>query len=105
MTIKQKKEELRKKIKEAKTEEEIAELRKQVEILEDLEEEETKTPEAPENQDEVIDERNLLKGAEERLEKRQKDMTGAREIEKPDKEERKVNEKELIEQRAKDLKA
>ncbi len=95
MTIKQKKEELRKKIKEAKTEEEIAELRKQVEILEDLEESETNSEERKEQNEEKLDERNLLKGATERLEKRQKDMTGAREIEKPE-EERKMSREDVL---------
>ncbi len=98
MTLKEKKEELRKKINEAKDENELAELRKQVELLEDLETEEKKEKET--------DERNLLKGAVENLEeeKRNLNLQNATEIEKPKKEERKVDEKQLIEERAKDLK-
>ena len=100
MTLKEKKEELRKKINEAKDENELGELRKQVELLEDLEVEERKA------ENEEADERNLLKGAIENLEqeKRNLDSKDAKEIEKPKKEERKVNEKEIIEARAKDLK-
>ena len=45
MTLKEKKEELRKKINEAKDEVELAELRKQVELLEDLEPEKEKKEE------------------------------------------------------------
>ena len=100
MTLKEKKEELRKKINEAKDENELAELRKQVELLEDLE------PEDKKEEKEVVDERSLLRGAIEDLEqeKRNLDLQNAKEIEKPKKEDRKVNEKELIEERAKDLK-
>lgn len=100
MTLKEKKEELRKKINEAKNENELAELRKQVELLEDLE------PEEKKEEKEVVDERSLLKGAIEDLEQEKRDLNlhEAKEIEKPKKEERKVDEKELIEQRAKDLK-
>ena len=99
MTIKEKKEELRKKINEAKDEKELAELRKQVELLEDLEVEN-------ENKREEIDERSLLKGANENLEneKRSLNPQEVREIEKPVKEERKVDEKQIIEERAKALK-
>ena len=95
MTLKEKKEELRKQINEAKDENELAELRKQVELLEDLEPEEKE-----------VDDRSLLRGAIEDLEeeKRNLNLQNAHEIEKPKKEERKVDEKELIEQRAKDLK-
>lgn len=98
MTLKEKKEELRKKINEAKDENELAELRKQVELLEDLEQEEKK--------EEKVDERSLLRGATEDLEgeKRKLNLQGAKEIEKPNKEERKVDEKQIIEERAKDLK-
>ena len=98
MTLKEKKEELRKKINEAKDENELAELRKQVELLEDLEVEDKK--------EEKVDERSLLRGAIEDLEeeKRKINPQDTKEIEKPKKEERKVDEKELIEQRAKDLK-
>lgn len=98
MTLKEKKEELRKKIDAAKDENELAELRKQVELLEDLEPEEKK--------EEKIDERSLLRGAIENLEeeKRKINLQDAKEIEKPKKEERKVDEKQIIEERAKDLK-
>ena len=97
MTLKElneKKEELRKKLENAKTEE-LAEIRKEIEALKDVEIEEEK---------EELDERGLLKGAIEDLEKRSIKPSNAEIIEKPDKEERKVEEKELIEQRAKDLK-
>ena len=98
MTLKElneKKEELRKKLENAKPEE-LEEIRKEVEALKDVEIEEEKTEE--------VDERNLLKGAIEDLEKRNIKPSNAMIIEKPNKEERKVEEKELIEQRAKDLK-
>ena len=78
MTIKQKKAELRKKIQEAKDEKELAELRRQVEVLEDLEDSEN-------HEIDKIDERDLLNGAEDRLEKRRINMSGAEEIEKPQK--------------------
>lgn len=97
MTLKEleeKKKELRQKVENAKPEE-MEELRKEIEALKDVEIEEEKT-------EEVVDERNLLKGAIEDLEKR--NLSNAKVIEKPVKEERKVDEKELIEQRAKDLK-
>lgn len=97
MTIKQKKAELRKKIQEAKDEKELAELRRQVEVLEDLEDSEN-------HEIDKIDERDLLNGAEDRLEKRRINMSGAEEIEKPQIEERKENQNELIEERAKALK-
>lgn len=100
MTLKEKKEELRKKINAAKDENELAELRKQVELLEDLE------IEKKDEKEEKIDERSLLRGTIEDLEeeKRKINLQDVKEIEKPKKEERKVDEKELIEQRAKDLK-
>lgn len=91
--LNQKKEELRKKIENAKPEE-LEELRKEVEELKKIKVEE----------EEELDERSLLKGAIEDLEKRNLDLSKAKEIEKPKMEERKVNEKELIEERAKDLK-
>ena len=99
MTLKEKKEELRKKINEAKNENELAELRKQVELLEDLEPEEKK-------KEKEVDERSLLRGAIEDLEqeKRNLNLQEVKEIEKPKKEERKVDEKQLIEERAKSLK-
>lgn len=98
MTIKEKKEELRKKINEAKDETELAELRKQVELLEDLEPEEKK--------EEKVDERSLLKTTIEDLEKEKRsiNLQGVKEIEKQKKEERKLDQKELIEQRANALK-
>lgn len=99
MTLKEKKEELREKINEAKDENELAELRKQIEVLEDLEVEKQE-----EEKDEKVDERNLLKGASQRLEERKLDDSEVREIEKPNKEERKVDEKQLIEERARALK-
>lgn len=99
MTLKEKKEELRKKINEAKDEKELMELRKQVELLEDLELEEKK------DEKEEVDERSLLKGTIKDLEERRNlNLEEANEIKKPKKEERTVNQKELIEQRANDLK-
>lgn len=98
MTLKEKKEELRKKIKEAKDENELAELRKQVEYLEGLEDEEK------EETGNGVDERSLLKGAVDNLEQRKINMTGAKEIEKPKKEDRKVEQDKLIEERANTLK-
>ena len=97
MTLKElneKKEELRKRLENAKPEE-LAEIRKEIEALKDVEVEEEK---------EELDERGLLKGAIEDLEKRSIKPSNAKIIEKPSKEERKVEEKEMIEQRAKDLK-
>lgn len=102
MTLKEleeKKEEFRKRVEDAKNEEELAELRKEIESLKDVEIEEEKLEKTEE-----VDERSLLKGAIEGLEKRNTNLSNAKEIEKPIKEERKVNEKELIEQRANDLK-
>lgn len=97
--LEEKKEEFRKRVEEAKNEEELAELRKEIESLKDVEIEEEKLEKTEE-----VDERSLLKGAIEGLEKRNTNLSNAKEIEKPIKEERKVNEKELIEQRANDLK-
>ena len=77
MTLKelnQKKEELRKKIENAKPEE-LEEIRKEVETLKDVKVEEEKTEE--------MDERNLLKGAIEDLEKRNVNLSNAKVIEKP----------------------
>lgn len=98
MTLKElneKKEELRKKLENAKPEE-LAEIRKEIEELKDVEVEEEKTGE--------MDERNLLKGAIEDLEKRNIKPSDAKIIEKPNKEERKVEEEKIIEERAKELK-
>ena len=96
MTLKElenKKIELRKRLQDAKPEE-LAEIRKEIEDLQNVKIEEE------------LDERSLLKGAIDRLETRSSDfdLINAKEIEKPKMEERKVEEKELIEQRAKDLK-
>ena len=90
MTLKelnQKKEELRKKIENAKPEE-LEEIRKEVETLKDVKVEEEKTEE--------MDERNLLKGAIEDLEKRNVNLSNAKVIEKPKKEERKMEEEKNI---------
>lgn len=94
--LKKKKEELRQKVDNAKPGE-MEELRKEIEALNNVEIEEEK-------KNEETDERSLLKGAIDNLEKRSLDLSKAKEIEKPKKEERKMDEKELIEQRAKDLK-
>lgn len=85
MTLKEledKKQELRQRLQNATTEE-LAEIRKEIEDLQNVKVEETK---------EELDERSLLKGAIERLEKRSSDFdfSGAKEIEKPKMEERKV---------------
>lgn len=90
MTLKeldQKKEELRKKLENAKPEE-LEEIRKEVEALKDVKVEEEKTEE--------IDERSLLKGAIEGLEKRNINLSNAKEIEKPKMEERKMEEEKNI---------
>lgn len=106
--MQEKKEELSKKVEEAKSDEELAELKKEIEALKDVEieekEEQKKDEENEKQKEEKVDERSLLKGAIESLQKRSINLSNAKEIEKPNKEERKVNEKELIEQRAKDLK-
>ncbi len=103
MTLKEleeKKKELRKKVEEAKNQEELAELRKQIEELKEAEIEEETNLEESDN----LDERNLLKGAIDNLEKRNISPLQAKEITKPEKEERKVEENKVIEERAKDLK-
>lgn len=90
MTLKEleeKKKELRQKVENAKPEE-MEELRKEIEALKDVEIEEEK-------KEEVVDERNLLKGAIEDLEKR--NLSNAKVIEKPVKEERKMEEKNIYE--------
>lgn len=90
MTLKEleeKKKELRQKVENAKPEE-MEELRKEIEALKDVEIEEEKT-------EELVDERNLLKGAIEDLEKR--NLSNAKVIEKPVKEERKMEEKNIYE--------
>lgn len=90
MTLKEleeKKKELRQKVENAKPEE-MEELRKEIEALKDVKIEEEKTEDA-------VDERNLLKGAIEDLEKR--NLSNAKVIEKPVKEERKMEEKNIYE--------
>lgn len=105
--LQEKKKELLKRIEEAKSDEELAELKKEIETLKDVEiekkEEKEEDKEDEKQKEEKTDERSLLKGAIERLEKRSIDFSNAKEIEKPIKEERKMEE-EVIEQRAKDLK-
>ena len=89
MTLKEleeKKKELRQKVENAKPEE-MEELRKEIEALKDVKIEEEKT-------EKVVDERNLLKGAIEDLEKR--NLSNAKVIEKPVKEERKMEEEKNI---------
>lgn len=84
--LEEKKKELRKKVENAKPEE-MEELRKEIEALQNVKiEEETK---------EIVDERNLLKGAIEDLEKR--NLSNAKVIEKPIKEKRKMEEKNIYE--------
>lgn len=90
MTLKElneKKEELRKRLENAKPEE-LEEIRKEVEALKNVEVEEEKT--------EKIDERSLLKGAIESLEERNVNLSNAKVIEKPKKEERKMEEEKNI---------
>lgn len=90
MTLKElneKKEELRKRLENAKPEE-LEEIRKEVEALKNVEVEEEET--------EKIDERSLLKGAIEDLEKRNIKPSNAKIIEKPKKEERKMEEEKNI---------
>ena len=98
------KNELKEKLQNAK-DEELEEIRSAIEELEKAEivdEPEEKEETTEEVVEEKVDERSLLKGAVESLEKRE--SATAKIIEKPIKEERKMDEKELIEQRAKDLK-
>lgn len=102
MTLKEleeKKKELRQKVENANPEE-LESLKEEIEALKDVEVEEEKE----EGNTEVVDERSLLKGAIEDLEVRNFNPSNARIIEKPVKEERKMEEKELIEERAKALK-
>ena len=90
MTLKElneKKEELRKRLENPKPEE-LEEIRKEVEVLKNVEVEEEKT--------EKIDERSLLKGAIEGLEERNVNLSNAKVIEKPKKEERKMEEEKNI---------
>lgn len=91
MTLKElneKKEELRKRLENAKPEE-LEEIRKEVEALKNVEVEE-------EEETEKIDERSLLKGAIESLEERNVNLLNAKVIEKPKKEERKMEEEKNI---------
>ena len=100
----QRKNELKEKLQNAK-DEELEEIRSAIEELEKAEivdEPEENEENTEETVEEKIDERSLLKGAVKNLEKRE--LSTAKIIEKPIKEERKMEEKELIEQRAKDLK-
>lgn len=85
--LEKRKSELRQKVENAKPEE-LEELRKEIKALENVEiiEEEEK-----------IDERNLLKGAIDNLEERKLDILKSKEIEKPVKEERKMEEKNIFE--------
>lgn len=102
MTLKEleeKKKELRQKVENANPEE-LEALKEEIEALKDVEVEEEKE----EGNTEVVDERSLLKGAIEDLEVRNVNPSNAKIIEKPVKEERKMEEKELIEERAKALK-
>lgn len=82
----EKKKELRQRLEKA-NEEELVEIRKEIEALKDIEiVEEVK-----------IDERNLLKGAIENLESRNANISNANVIEKPVREERKVEETNIFE--------
>lgn len=82
----EKKKELRQRLEKA-NEEELVEIRKEIEALKDIEiVEEVK-----------IDERNLLKGAIEDLESRNANISNANVIEKPVREERKVEETNIFE--------
>ena len=96
--------ELKEKLANAK-DEELEEIRKEVEELENAEIIEDKQPEEGEKE-EKIDERNLLKGAVDRLEERKIDISKAKEIKKPIEEERKMEkDNEVIENAAKELRA
>lgn len=106
--IEERKAELLTKIAEAKSEEELKELRSEVEAINkevpEQEEKEQVEPEQKEGEITPEEERSLIADTQE-LEKRNKEVSnltkiGGNEME----EERKINEKELIEQRAKDLK-
>jgi len=106
--IEERKAELLTKIAEAKNEEELKELRSEVDAInkEVPEQEEKEQVEPEQKKDEITpeEERSLIADTQE-LERRNKEVSnltkiGGNEME----EERKINEKELIEQRAKDLK-
>lgn len=100
--------ELKEKLNNAK-DEELEEIRKEIEELENAEIVEEKPEEKPEEQEEKkTDERSLLKGAVGRLEERKIDLNKAKVIEKPgeNKEERKMEEEnKVIESAAKELRA
>lgn len=94
--LEKRKAELLKAIDEAENDEKLTELRSEVETLQ--KEEIT--------EEEEIDERSLLRKTVENLECRSLDTSKIKEIKKPEKEERKVDEeKEVLEQRGADLKA
>lgn len=84
--------------------EQLAELRKEIEEIQNAQIEETKREEKGITEDE---ERNLLRSAISDLEVRSEAIQNAKEIKKENKEERKLDkkEKELLEQRGADLKA
>lgn len=101
------KNELKEKLQNAK-DEELEEIRSAIDELEKAEvtdePEEEKKEESTEEVKEEVDERSLLKGAVENLEKR--DFSTAKIIEKTNKEEKRMEENEkLVEERANDLKA
>lgn len=94
--LEKRKAELLKAIDEAENDEKLTQLRSEVEALQ--KEEIT--------EEEEIDERSLLRKTVENLECRSLDTSKIKEIKKPEKEERKVDEeKEVLEQRGADLKA
>ena len=75
--------ELKERLNNAK-DEELEEIRKEIEELENAEIVEEKPEEKPEEQEEKTDERSLLKGAVKRLEERKIDLNKAKVIEKPE---------------------
>jgi len=107
LEFEKRKNELKEKLQNAK-DEELEEIRSEIEELEKAEvtddsEEDKKEESTEEVKEEPVDERSLLKGAVENLEKR--DFSSAKVIEKTNKEERKLEENEkLVEEKAKDLK-
>lgn len=101
--FKKRKAELKERLNNAK-DEELEEVRKEIEELEKAEIIEEKQ----EEKEELIDERSLLKGAVERLEERKNNLNEAKVIERPGKkeEERKMEEEnKVIESAAKELRA
>ena len=94
--LEKRKAELLKAIDEAENDEKLTELRSEVEALQ----------KEKITEEEEIDERSLLRKTVENLECRSLDTSKIKEIKKPEKEERKVDEeKEVLEQRGADLKA